>query len=124
MTPAAAVASLNRQLRLHGQNATLRRYVGTGPSRTASDVTVRVRLDAYRPEELVGGVIQGDSRVILSPSQIIAAYWGGTLVDGTDGRVPVKGDHLIVAGRARIVQAPMPFYMDGQLVRIELQVRG
>lgn len=124
MTPTAALVALDRQLRLHGQNATLRRYVGTGPSRTASDVAVRVRLDDYRPEELVGGIIQGDSRAILSPSQIIAASWGGTPADGTDGRVPVKNDHLIVAGRARIVQAAAPFYMDGQLVRIELQVRG
>ncbi|WP_371346471.1 hypothetical protein [Ancylobacter sp. IITR112] len=124
MTPTAALVALDRQLRLHGQNATLRRYVGTGPSRTASDVTVRVRLDAYLPEELVGGIIQGDSRAILSPTQIIAASWGGTPVDGTDGRVPVKTDNLIVAGRARNILAATPFYMDGQLVRIELQVRG
>lgn len=83
-----------------------------------------MRLNDYRPEEIVGGIIQGDSRVILSPTQIIAGSWGGTPADGTDGRVPVKNDHLIVAGRARVVQAAVPFYMDGQLVRIELQVRG
>ncbi|MDQ0305332.1 hypothetical protein [Ancylobacter polymorphus] len=124
MSPEQALSALDRALAAHGQNATLRRYTGTGPSRTASDVTVRVRLDDYRPEELVGGIIQGDSRVILSPSQIIAASWGGTPADGTDGRVPVKNDQIIVAGRARIVQAPVPFYIDGQLVRIELQVRG
>lgn len=124
MSPDQALSALDRTLAVHGQNATLRRYAGTGTNRTASDVAVRVRLDDYRPEELVGGIIQGDSRVILSPTQIIAGSWGGTPADGTDGRVPVKNDHLIVAGRARVVQAAVPFYMDGQLVRIELQVRG
>ena len=124
MRPSEAVSALDVALAENGQNATLRRFSGLGQSRTASDVTVRIRLDNYRPEEIVAGIVQGDSRVILSPSQIIAASWGGTPADGTDGRVPVKNDHLIVAGRARVVQAAVPFYMDGQLVRIELLVRG
>lgn len=124
MSPDQALSALDRALADHGQDATLRRLLGLGPSRTESDVTVRIRMDDYRPDEIVGGIVQGDSRVILSPSQIIAASWGGTPADGTDGRVPAKNDHLIVAGRIRVVQAGVPFYMDGQLVRIELHVSG
>jgi hypothetical protein len=78
----------------------------------------------YQPDELVGGIIQGDSFVILSPSEIIAANWPGTVTAPGDKRVPKHGDQLIVQGIARTVQTGTPFYIAGALVRLELQVRG
>lgn len=125
MSPSQALSALDRSLAAHGTDAILRRLVGLGREPTATDVTVRVRLDSYKPEEIDGGVIQGDSRAVLSPTQIAAAGWPGTIpADGTDAMVPMKNDRLIVKGRVRNIEAATPFYIDGVLVRIELQVRG
>lgn len=118
MTPAAAIASLDRQLAAHGQWATLRRYSGTGTSRTPTDVAVRIRADDYRPEELAGGIEQGATRVIMSPSQILAAGWPGPL------DWPRIGDALVIDGREREVQSAPPVRLDGVVVRINLTVTG
>ena len=79
---------------------------------------MRVRADDYRPEELVGGIVQGDTKVILSPTQILAASWPGTL------SWPRTGDKIVINGRERNIQAAPPKLIDGAVVRIDLQVRG
>ncbi|GAB4071758.1 hypothetical protein KHC28_00395 [Ancylobacter sonchi] len=125
MTPLQARASLDRQLARHGANAILRRPVWTGGSSTGDDVTIRIAAQGFSPKELTGSVVQGDTKVILSPTQIIAAGWpSAPQVDGTDARVPIRGDKLVIAGRVRNIEAAAPIYLAGELVRIELQVRG
>lgn len=57
MTPAAARASYRRQLRQHGEPIVIRR---DGVSATALG-----KVNGYSPDELVGGVNQGDQKVIL-----------------------------------------------------------
>ncbi|GLK86683.1 hypothetical protein [Ancylobacter defluvii] len=120
MTPAQAVASLDRHLARHGADVVLRRVQPGGPV----DVTVRAHVRGYTPHELTGSVVMGDTKAIISPTQIIAAGWSGASTDGTDARVPVRGDKLVIAGRLRNIEAAAPIYMAGELVRIELQVRG
>jgi hypothetical protein len=39
-------------------------------------------------------------------------------------RVPRKGDKIIIEGRERNIEAAAPFYINGELVRLELQCRG
>lgn len=125
MTPQQALASLDAMLATYGAPAIVRRITWVGSTSTAHDVTVQAVVRGYEPTELVGGIVQGDSRAILSPTSIIAAGWPGVPpAAGTDGRVPIIGDKLVVAGRVRNIQAVVPFYMAGDLVRIELQVRG
>ncbi len=119
MTPAAAIAALNRQLALHGQHAVLRRSTWVGTTKTNFDVAIRITLRGYRPEELLGGITQGDSQVVLGPTEIAAAGWPGGMVD-----VPHAGDQIIAAGRARSIIASAPIYLGGELVRLDLQVRG
>lgn len=118
MSPEQAIFALDRSLAAHGQDAILRRWSGSGSARTPTDVAVRVRALDYKPEELVGGIMQGDTRVILSPTQIVAAGWPGPQ------DWPRIGDRLVIDGRERNVQAAPPFRIDGVVVRIDVTVRG
>ncbi|WP_454917312.1 hypothetical protein [Xanthobacter sediminis] len=118
MTPAAAIAALNRQLRLHGQDVVLRRYIVVSGVRTPVDATVRASVRDFRPDELAGGIVQGDTQVVLSPSGIIAAAWPGPQ------DWPRIGDRVEIDGRERAVQAAPVVRMAGTVVRINMQVRG
>lgn len=113
MTPEAARGALDRALKADGEDVILRRI--TGKQRIPFDVAVRARVRNFSPDELVGGIVQGDSQVILSPSEIEARQWPGP---------PRQNDLLIAAGRTRTVVAVTPFRLAGRLVRLELTVRG
>lgn len=122
------VEALDRSLARSGEDIILRRTVGT-TNQINIDVGCRAKVRGYQPQELVGSIIQGDSLVIISPTQIERAQWPGgrpikSTPDLTDPRVPRNSDAVIIAGRQRSVQAATPFYVDGELVRIEMQVRG
>lgn len=112
MTPTAAIAALDRQLAAHGQSVTLRRFTGVGSARTFTDATVRAFVRDYRPDELAGGIVQGDTVVTLSPTDVAA------------GGLPKIGDKVVIDGRERTVQAAPPVRIAGMVVRINLQVRG
>lgn len=119
MTPTAALVALDRQLRLHGQNATLRRSLWSGTERTDIEATVRIALRGYRPDEITGGIMQGDSEVILSPTQLIAEGW-----PSGEAELPRQGDTIVSAGRPRSIVGVDPRFIGETLVRINLQVRG
>lgn len=121
-------SDLDQMLRSDGQEIILRRVVGT-TVQTSVDCTCMAFVRGYRPDELVGAVIQGDSEVIISATDIIAAQWpGGEPVQSppvaTDPRVPRKGDKVIIAGRVRNVEAAAPIYIANELHRINIQARG
>ena len=61
MTPAQARAAYRRQISAHGGPVTLRR--GSGPG--APEVTFKARITGYAAQEMVGDVLQGDSKVIF-----------------------------------------------------------
>lgn len=118
------VRELNEALSIDGQDIVLRRFSGT-TNRTNIDVQCRAFVRHYTAKELTPNTVQGDTLVIMSPSEIIAAGWPGTQPpSATDARVPRKGDQVIVAGTPRNVESGYPIYLDNDLVRIELQVRG
>lgn len=114
-------ARLDRSLIKRGEDAVLRRRVGT--SAVFVEVGVRIHFRGYKPDELTGGIQQGDSVAILSPTQILAA---GAAWPGAAGGVqmPRANDGLTVQGRLRNVQAVSVIYEAAEPVRIELQVRG
>lgn len=89
------------------------------------DVTCPASIRGYLPAELVNGITQQDCKVILSPTQINAAVWPGPQGSGPDIRIPSRnrGDLCIINGEIRTVQAAVGLYVQGVLVRIELQVR-
>lgn len=119
MTPKAARDSLDRFLEKAGQSAVLQRPVVGSPS---IDVNVRAHVTDFKPDELLGGngLQTGDSRVIMSATEVEAAGWPSL----TESRIPRKGDRVIIAGRARTVLFAWPApYIGGELVRIEVAVR-
>lgn len=121
MTPAEAIDALDRALARCGEDIVLRR--------TGVDLPVRAHVRTFRQEELTGGVMLGDLKVILSPTGLDDADWLAAIPAGTppfdpDRRVPRRNEKAIVQGRLRNVENPMPIMMGGELVRIELVVRG
>jgi hypothetical protein len=127
MTPAEARASLDAFLVDVGQTCELQRIAGILTKR----VTLRAHVRDFRMDELLGGngLQTGDSKIIISTTEIDAAQWpdAATLasVTTTDPRIPIKGDRLVLStGRVRIVQAAWPApYVGDALIRIEMTVR-
>jgi hypothetical protein len=118
MTPEQIRADYRAALHRVGEPVTIKRYYGTGSTRPFYQATVRARVTGYEPNELVGGVIQGDRKLIVSGEDIIGA--GGITLP------LVKGDKVIVRGRELNIEAAddSSRRVQGVLVAIELQVRG
>lgn len=122
------ISALDRCLARAGQDVILRRPVGT-TSQSFTDAAVRAFVRGYEPSELAGDIQQGDSRVILSPTHLAASQWpGGQAVSSPptslDVRIPRAGDRVVIAGRSRNVVMAAPIYKAGELIRIDIQVRG
>ena len=134
MTPQTAIGMLRRQLEAHGQDIRLRRVTRTpsGEAQVIYSVDCRAFVRGHRPDELVGGILQGDSKVTLSAAEIEAKGWPGPIASADppgertqrDRRIPRKGDDVTIEETVRNVEVATPYYLDGILVRIELEVRG
>lgn len=125
MTPASAIASLDRQLAAHGEDCILRRKEGS--PLVVKDIAVRASVRGLRSDELVGAATQAWSRAVMSMSQILTADWpaGHVVVEGdVDPRIPRASDYLVVKGRQRQIMFADPIAMDGTIVRINLTVAG
>jgi len=126
VSAAQEVADLDAELAESGEWIELHRLLGT------QLIPIKLKLRAFvRPvgvEELTAGVKQDTSNVIISPTEIIKKGWPGPNSSATptttDRRVPRLGDKAVIAGKTRNIDAAMPIYMDGELVRITLRVLG
>jgi len=128
VTPENAIASLDRQIAQHGQKITLTRVTGVA-NQAKFTATMRAIVRGYQPKELIGTIAQGDTKVILSVTDIEVARWPGPKVSNPmapkiDPRVPLKSDPMVIEGVSRTIQAAAPFYIDGKLIKVEIQVRG
>lgn len=123
------IADLDRALAQDGEDIILRRVVGT-TNQAFNDVTCRAFVRGYAANELVGGITQQDSKVILSPTQINRVQWpGGQPPSVTDDpRIPSKtrGDKckIVNVGKWRNVETGAGIYISDTLVRIEMRVLG
>lgn len=125
MTPTQRIAKLDAHLARSGEWVTIRRSIWIGGVRSDDEVNVLAFVRGYDAAELSGGIVQGDTKVTISPSGIIAGNWPADRPsDGLDHRVPAPGDTIVIKGRARNIESPAPKYVAGELVRIDLQVRG
>lgn len=106
MIPAAVRGLLAR----NGRAVTLRRRIGS-TARFNEAETVGV-LRAFAPEQLVGGVMQGDARVILDAAPL------------ADMAPPRKGDFLVVDGRTWSVQGAHARMVRDCAPAFECWVRG
>lgn len=128
-TPQREVHELDKSLAVDGEDFILRRIIGT-TNQVNVDCPCRGFVRRYQPHELIPGVIaQGDSQVIMSPTQIIVAQWpGGQAIGASDAaldhRVPRKNDKAVIQGKVRNIETAEPIYLANELVRIELTVRG
>lgn len=117
MTPEAAAASHRRMLGQVGEQITLRRFTGSGTNRPYFDVTVTARVVAFEPKDLVGGIQQGDRKLIVLAQDLFDAQWPAP---------PKKGDAAIVRGKTLNVEAvdDNTRRIHGELIAYEIQVRG
>lgn len=124
------IADLDKTLETDGEWIEIRRLYGT--QLIPVSVTCRAFVRTVTAEELIAGITQESSNIIMSPSEIIAAGWPGPWTPsaaepvnpGTDRRVPRKGDKAVIKNRVRNVEITKPIYVDDELVRIELRVLG
>ena len=110
MTPAQAIADLDRMLAEDGEDVRIRSakdLVGEG-------VVVRAFVRGYRPDELAGGVQQGDSEAIISPTGLAAAS-----LPKLERLMKLK-----VGDRWTNIEFANPVRQGGQIVRWNLWLRG
>lgn len=123
MSPEECIAALDDALAADGQLIELRRGVATSG---LTDVPASVR--AFRPEELIGGITQDDSLVILSPSSIgdgqFPPVQSASAARDMPTWLPQKNDRVVADGRSRNIMFVKPFKVANRVVRIELTVSG
>jgi hypothetical protein len=124
MLASNAAGMVNRFLSGDGEDVVISRIVDatTNPPTTVF-ATCRAFVRDYRPEELMGGIVLGDSKVSLGGAALAKLMQvqppGGVLMN-----VPRKNDKIVVRGRQRNIEGVAPIAIGGQIVRIDLLVRG
>ncbi len=117
MNRAGIKARYRRAIRQHGEPVLIRRYTGTGSNRPMMNWEVRGWVQGYQPRELIGGIVQGDRKVIMLAEDVNRAQVG----------LPIStGDKLVVRGRELAIGAvDDSTHRDGtELVAFELKVTG
>jgi hypothetical protein len=112
MSAAQEIAKLDRQIAKKGQTVSLRKSTAVDG---AQDRPIRAFVRGYKPDELAGGVQQGDSTVIISPTALAASGFTGSIK---------RNDVIVVSERARRVEVANLVTMDDQTVRIEVWIKG
>lgn len=122
MSAAEEITALDTALAEDGEDIILRRTV----SGVNTDVTCRAFVRGVSAQQLMAGISQDNSNVIISSTEIIDNGWPGTstLPDSQDARVPATTDKLVVAGKSRAIKSAQPIYVAGELVRINIMVLG
>lgn len=100
-------------LERRGRDISLRRRVGT--SNTFTDCSPRAVPSGYQAEELVGGIIQGDRKVVVEHAGLVDAGWP---------QPPRKGDIVVIDGWTATVQTTLPMYDGPAVACYILTVRG
>lgn len=126
----AETRSLNSALRDMGEDIIVRRYAVISNTKTAQDVQCKAVVRSVASHEIAGKITQSDFKVILSPTNIINASWPSnaqapaTILTATDPRIPKSTDKVVCRGKEREVKTALPFFVDGEWVRMELIVEG
>lgn len=113
MTPGEALAMYRRQINENGRAVSIRRYSGTGPSRTHVDTATRAYVRNYGSDELVGAIVQGDQVAIA-------------LVDDLAAILPVRiTDKLVIAGEVeKAIRNVRKREVGGTLIALEIHAAG
>lgn len=103
------LASLDAALLAAGEDLILRRQVASGANFANIDVECRARVDIVDADDIIGTIAVSDLKIIMSPTQILAAQWPGGVPDYpvsniSDPRMPRVTDFVIVRGKQRQVK--------------------
>lgn len=97
MSVDAIKESYRRSLERYGETVQIRRYTGSGPSAPWLDVACRARVTGFTPQEMIGGIQQGDRKVILLHDDLIAAGFA----------LPItNADFCVVMGKPHAIRVP------------------
>ncbi|BCA04196.1 hypothetical protein [Bradyrhizobium diazoefficiens] len=126
MTPDQALASHRRMLAQAGSGAVLvRRYAGKGVSRAiVAEASALAKVTMYKPEQLVGGIVQGDRKAIVLVDPDAAVAPGQVALTAM---LPLSNDDkLVISGREAAIQGvdDQARRIHGVLIALEIQVRG
>lgn len=108
MTPTDIAAAIRDE----GRDVTLQRLVSGA---VTASLTCRAMVRGYKPAELAGGIVQGDTRIVVAAATL------------TDGGFPVpfrKGDRVVIDGRTTTIQAADPIHVGQAPGKWIIQVRG
>ena len=117
MTPDALRAMYRRRL-ANFDVVTLRRYAGTGVSRTATNyASIKARVVGYGPRELVGPIQEGDQMAIILQEDLTTAGFTGKILEH---------DKLVVGTKEYSIIAPdgASRRVGGEIIAYELTIRG
>lgn len=117
MTPAQMKASYRRMMDMVGEDITLRRYTASGSNPAKTDKTVRARVTGYAPDELVGGITQGDRRIIVLSEDVAAQSFPEPIL--RSDKVVVRGKELAI-----VVIDDNTRRLAGTLIAYEFTARG
>jgi hypothetical protein len=102
-----------RMLARQGRAMTLRRRVGMSSAFT--DIGLLGRIRDVRPDELTGGVKQGDAMVVIEAAPVLAA---------SGFAPPRKGDFIVADGRTWAVEGCETRFVGAAVDGYELHLRG
>jgi hypothetical protein len=116
MTPASARAKWRRRIHKDGETVTLRRVV---PNATPIERQVKARVMGYAPEELIGGINQGDRKVFILAEDVEEVGFPVPLRTG-------GGDQIVVRNRAMTIQVidDNTHRIRGVLIAYEIRISG
>lgn len=95
----------------------IRRYTGAGTNRPKFDAACAGRVVGYTPQELIGGIVQGDRKLIVFHDDLVTA--GFPLPITTSDKAVVEGRELAIFAPDRSTRR-----VGGVTIAYELQVRG
>jgi hypothetical protein len=106
-------AALDAALASAGEDIVLRRQIASGSNVANIDVTCRARVDTVGADEIAGTIAVSDLKIIMSPTQILAAQWPGgvpayPVSNASDVRIPRITDFVIARGKVRQVKMVDP----------------
>jgi hypothetical protein len=100
-----------------GEPVIFRRYVGAGSNRPYFDATATARVVNFDPDDLVGGIQQGDRKLIVLAQDLFDAQFAVP---------PKKNDKVVVRGKELNIESvdDNTRRIAGQLIAYEIVVRG
>lgn len=112
MTPDQALQQVRQMVNARGQSVAIRRYTGTGSTRTFVDTPTKAFVRNYGSNEIIGSIVYGDQKAVV-------------LVDGLAAILPVTtNDKLVIGTKECAIKNPAKRVLSGVLIALDVQAAG